>query len=372
MHPLYTPLIRIKQNPLKRSLIFALLLCTAAIPLACGKRSPPLPPVERVLQRVQINGTQFGNQIRITWQMPSRNAPDGSLLNISRADIYRLAEPLDASLTLTEQEFASRSTLIGSVPIEDSDFALKQKSYTDVLQFAGQPVRLRYAIRFVNYEGQRAAFSNFLLLEPTARVARVPTDVSLELSQEAVTVRWQAPQSNVDGTTPVNIIGYNIYRTNAEGETRRLNESAPIGDSVFRDEFFSFSERYTYFVRTVSLGSNAEQVESLDSEKRSIEPVDTFAPSPPDALTIAASPNTISIFFAANVEKDIAGYRVFRSTDPDRNPDEWEILTPELLDVTTFQDRNVTQGVTYYYFVRAVDTKGNVSGPSEVVSESAF
>ncbi|QQS41936.1 MAG: fibronectin type III domain-containing protein [Acidobacteriota bacterium] len=347
-------------------------MAAAIFPIACGKRKPPQPPVERVLQGVQINGTQFGNQIRITWQMPEKNAPDGSLLNIRRADIYRLAEPLDASLTLTEEEFASRSTLIGSVPIQDSDFALKQKSYMDVLQFAGQPVRLRYAVRFVNNEGQRAAFSNFLLLEPTARVAKVPTGVSLDLTQEAVIVRWQAPGSNVDGTTPANIIGYNVYRTDAEGQTRRINDPGPVDSTEFRDEFFSFGKQYTYFVRTVSLGSNAEQVESLDSEKEIIEPVDTFAPSPPDALTIAASPNTISIFFAANVEKDIAGYRVFRSTDPAKDPSEWDLLTPELLDVTTYQDRNVSRGVKYYYYVRAFDTTGNISAPSEVVSEAAF
>lgn len=372
MHPLYIPFTRVKRFAFKRKVVFAVLVASAMVPFGCGKRKPPQPPAERVLQRVQISGTQFGNQIRITWQMPTSNAPDGSLLNIRRADIYRLAEPIDASLTLTEEEFASRSTLIGSLPIQDSDFALKQKSYTDTLQLAGQPVRLRYSVRFVNNAGQRAAFSNFLLLEPTARVAKVPTDVSLDLSQEAVTVRWQAPGANVDGTSPANIIGYNIYRTNAAGETSRLNESRPVDETVFRDEFFSFGERYTYFVRTVSLGSNAEQVESLDSEKESIEPVDTFAPSPPDALTIAASPNTISLFFAANVEQDVAGYRVFRSTDPDRDLSRWELLTPEILDVTTFQDRNVTQGVTYYYLVRAVDTKGNVSGPSEIVSESAF
>lgn len=304
--------------------------------------------------------------------MPARNAPDGSILNISRADIYRLAEPLSASLTLTEEEFASRSTLIASVPIQDSDFALKQKSYTDVLQFAGQPVRLRYSVRFVNASGQRAAFSNFLLIEPTSAVAEVPSEVTLSLSQEAVTISWTAPDKNIDGSMPSNVIGYSVYRTDAKGATKRINESDPVNGTVFRDEYFSFGESYTYFVRTVSLGTNAGQVESLDSEKRTITPVDTFAPAAPDALTIAASPTTISIFFAANVEKDMAGYRVYRSTDRDKPLDEWEILTPELLDITTYLDRDVTSGTTYFYFVRAVDKNGNVSEPSEIVSDSTF
>ncbi|REJ78479.1 MAG: fibronectin type III domain-containing protein [Acidobacteria bacterium] len=304
--------------------------------------------------------------------MPARNAPDGSLLNISRADVYRLAEPVSASLTLTEEEFASKSTLIGSLPISDSDFALKQKTYTDQLQFAGQPVRLRYAVRFVNDEGQRAAFSNFLLIEPTSRVSAPPSGVTLEVAQAAVTVRWTEPATNVDGSTPANVLGYNVYRRNEEGAVRRLNTEGLVDANEFRDELFSFGESYEYFVRTVSLGNNAGQVESLDSEQISISPVDTFAPAPPDAVTIAASPTTISLFFAANVEIDIAGYRVYRSTDPNIDPTNWLLLTPDLLDSTTYQDRSVTQNVTYYYFVRAIDKNGNVSDPSEIVSDSAF
>lgn len=356
----------------KHSVLVILAFALVTVFAGCGKRKPPLPPVERVIQRVQINGTQFGNLIRVSWQMPARNAPDGSVLNIARADVYRLAEPLSASLTLTEEEFASRSTLIGSVPIQDSDFALKTKSYTDTLQLAGQPVRLRYAVRFVNASGQRAAFSNFLLIEPTAAVAEIPAEVELQLSQSAVTVAWKPPSRNIDGTSPANILGYNIYRTNSKGETRRLNEDDPVNDTEFRDEFFSFGEKYTYFVRTVSLGTNAGRVESLDSGKKELTPVDTFAPEPPDAVTIAASPNTISIFFAANVEKDIAGYRVYRSTDRVKPLDEWDLMTPDLLDVTTYQDIGVTSGVTYFYYLRAVDKDGNVSGPSEIVSDSIF
>jgi len=362
----------LKQLEIRSAACSAVLAVLVLIVPGCGKRKPPLPPVERVVQRVQINGTQFGNEIRVSWQMPARNAPDGSVLNISRVDIYRLAEPLTASLTLSEEEFASRSTLIGSVPIQDSDFALKQKTFVDTLQLAGQPVRLRYAVRFVNASGQRAAFSNFLLIEPTAAVASVPVGIRLALSQDAVTISWESPASNVDGTSPANILGFNIYRTDSKGETRRLNDSGTVSGNEFKDEFFVFGDKYQYFVRTVSLGTNAGQVESLDSDKLSITPQDTFPPAPPEAVTIAASTNVISLFFAANVETDVAGYQVFRTTDPDKPVEEWELITPDLLDVTTFQDRSVNSGIIYFYYIKAVDKTGNVSAASEIVSDSIF
>ena len=72
----------------------ALLAVVFLTSLSCGKRRAPQPPVERVPQRVEAAGFQRGNQVILSWKMPARNAPAGSILNISRADIYRLAEPL--------------------------------------------------------------------------------------------------------------------------------------------------------------------------------------------------------------------------------------------------------------------------------------
>src|SRR5438045_977930 len=142
--------------------------------LGCGLRKPPMPPRERVLQRVDVTGYQRGNQIILSWRMPARNAPKTSLLNISRADIYRLAEPATSPLRLSEEEFANRSNLIATLAITDADFGMKTLSYRDTLEFANQAARLRYAIRLVNAAGQKAGFSNFLLVEPAGAVAANP------------------------------------------------------------------------------------------------------------------------------------------------------------------------------------------------------
>ena len=130
--------------------------------------------------------------------MPARNAGNNSLLNIDRIDVYRLAEPQNSPLTLSEEEFSSRSTLVATLPVNDSDFALKTMTYPDTLEFAGQAARLRYGIRFVNASGQKAAFSNFFLVEPAARIATAPASLSAEASQDAITLKWQQPSSNVD------------------------------------------------------------------------------------------------------------------------------------------------------------------------------
>ena len=347
--------------------MFVLLIINAG----CGKRKVPLPPLEKVLQTVEIEGFQRGSQVRLSWDMPARNAGEASILNVSRIDVYRLAEPSDASLTLSEEEFSSKSTLIATLPVTKDDFGLRMFVYTDTLEFAGQPARFRYAVRFVNAAGQKAAFSNFLLIEPTAKVADSPKSLKADITEASVNLQWIAPDFNIDGSKPLNLLGFNVYRSAADDKLPKLINETPVTKTIFNDKFFEFNVKYIYHIRSVSLGSDGNPVESLESNIVNVFAEDIFPPGAPTALTIAAAPNNLSVFFAVNPEKDIAGYRIFRSLDKDIPLIQWQNLTPDLLKTNTFQDTKVEQGKTYFYYLIAVDKTGNLSQPSEIVSESA-
>jgi hypothetical protein len=331
------------QDLIKALLTFMMLTLLSG--LSCGKRAIPLPPIEKVQQRAVISGSQRGSFVVLSWVMPTRNANSGSIINIDHVDIYRLIEPLNAPLSLTEESFVSRSTLIASVSISKNDFARKQLSYSDTLEF-----------------------SNFLLIEPTSKVADKPNNLAAIVLETAIKLNWDSPDTNVDGSKPPNILGYNVY-VSIDANEMRLKNSSPLNDNEFLDKVFQFGANYKYFVRTVSLGSNGEPIESLSSDTIEVSAKDIFAPSAPSALTIAAAPNNLSIFFAINPERDIAGYKVYRSTNPYQKISEWLLLTPESLKANTFQDTKVESGKTYYYYLTAVDINGNTSEPSEVVSE---
>lgn len=357
------------------------LLClfVAALLIAgCGKRRPPLPPIERVQQRTELlSGAQQGNEVILSWPAPRRNAPNSSVQSIRRIDVYRLAEKPGAPLALTEDEFAARATLVGSVTYEQIQTAGDTLTYKDVLELAGQPTRLRYALRYVNASGQRASFSNFLTIEPAARIAREPTILTPpKVAEDAITIAWQPPTANIDGSTPVNLLGFNIYRTD-EAQTEMGSQpinAQLISGTEYADKNFQFGKDYRYIVRAVSLGTGGAQVESLNSNAVSVSPKDVFPPAAPERPSIAApepSSARLAIFFAANKESDIAGYNIYRSTDPDLPKQNWTKLNQTLLTRTTFQDDKVESGKTYYYYVVAVDKAGNVSPPSEVASEKA-
>lgn len=275
---------------------------------------------------------------------------------------------------MTEEEFSARAALIGSVTYDEIKKATDSLTYTDTLELAGKPAGLVYAVRYVNAAGERAAFSNFLRIEPAGKVAEPPRITRAEqLSENTIALTWEPPKANIDGSTPVNILGYNVYRVTAsptDGQTP-INQ-ALISGTQYEDKNFKLGEKYQYVVRAVSLGTEGGQVESLNSNSVELTPVDTYPPSAPGGLSIApGAPGRLLLFWAPNPEPDVAGYYIYRSTDPNLPKDKWTRLTPALHTRTTFTDENVEVGKTYYYYVVAVDTAGNVSPSSEVDSETA-
>jgi predicted phage tail protein len=356
-----------------RHLMLMLGLCALSLAPTCGKRRPPLPPIERIPQRTEeLTGVQRGNEITLMWPAPLRNAGEGSVQSIRRVDVYRVAEKLNAPLPLTEDQFEVRATLIGSLSYEEIKNGGTTLTYTDRLELASDPARLRYAIRYVNASGQRAAFSNFFLMTPAFKVAKPPANIRFEKQETANIITWDAPTSNMDGSTPVNLLGYNVYRVSnsqPKSESKPLN-TEPVTATRYEDKRFKFGEPYTYFVRAVSLGTEARPVESQSSIEIAVLQLDTYKPAAPDLAPPNAAFGRIALFWTANSEPDVVGYYLHRSTDPNLPLEKWPKLTPQIYTRTTFTDENVESGKTYYYYVEAVDSAGNSSLPSKVVSDT--
>jgi hypothetical protein len=95
---------------------------------------------------------------------------------------------------------------------------------------------------------------------------------------------------------------------------------------------------------------------------------DTTAPVAPANLhVVSASPDGIELGWdAVASDPTLYGYEVRRSS-ASGGP----YTTLALVTETSYTDRSVDQGATYYYVVRAVDTSFNRSGPSNEVSATA-
>jgi fibronectin type 3 domain-containing protein len=143
-------------------------------------------------------------------------------------------------------------------------------------------------------------------------------------------------------------VGFHVYRSVDEtlpfAFWERLTD-APIQDGNFNDQAAEVGERYFY---------KLTQVDAQGNESAPVTPKTTFTDH---------AGNT----FAQNPLVDFAGYNIYRSADRDVSLDQWEHRNKELLPTTEFKDEGVESGEIYFYYVRAVDSKGTESPPSEIV-----
>jgi hypothetical protein len=359
------------------ALLFVIgLLVTAS---SCGKVGPPVPPARLTERTAELTAIQRGPSVLLQWPAPALVQNKSSRSYIARVDIYRLDEQRGEEPVLDADDYEAEAQVIGFLDraaIEAQVKSLGRLQFADAINVSGAGTlatrRLRYAVRYLNARDQAAAFSNTVAIEPAPAISSPPFALRAEApAQDVINISWSAPDANVDGSRPASIVGYNVYRRNRKRETggRQIN-SEPVTETRFTDREFQYQAEYAYFVRALSQGANGI-IESADSEPVTITPVDEFAPSAPEPVSIASANGTISLFWPTSPEPDVIGYNIYRS-DSARSPDkDWVKLTAQPVTAVTYRDERVVIDNLYAYRVTAVDRFGNESKPSRAVSETA-
>jgi fibronectin type 3 domain-containing protein len=143
------------------------------------------------------------------------------------------------------------------------------------------------------------------------------------------------------------VIGYHVYRSEKEDLPfmfwARMTDE-PIPESTFSDPAAEVGKRYFY---------KLTQVFSDGKESAPITPKSTYT-------------DHAGKTFEQNPLADFAGYNIYRSIDQNVPLDKWERRNSAPLPTTEFKDEGVESGEIYFYYVRAVDSKGAESSPSHV------
>ena len=92
---------------------------------------------------------------------------------------------------------------------------------------------------------------------------------------------------------------------------------------------------------------------------------DTTAPLAPQLDGATLDQGLVGVWWQPNSEPDLAGYVIYRS-GPEKK---FERISDTLVTTASFIDSSVLKSQTYFYRIKAVDQKGNVSDFSEEVSE---
>ena len=184
-----------------------------------------------------------------------------------------------------------------------------------------------------------------------------PTGLIATAGVSTVSLDWS---NNAEG----DLAGYYVYRSTTSGGTYTQLNGTLLSSSNYTDNSVINGTTYYYIVTTVDNSSN----ESDNSNEVSATPhPDTTSPAAPTGLTVTATAGNgaISLDWNDNGEPDMNGYSVYRSTTSGIG---YARLNGTILTSSNYTDNSVSNGITYYYIVRAVDIYSNESANSGEVS----
>jgi fibronectin type 3 domain-containing protein len=176
-----------------------------------------------------------------------------------------------------------------------------------------------------------------------------PRNLAATGGNAQVTLNWQAPAS--DGGSPVT--NYRIYRGAASGTKTLLTTVGAV--LTYTDG--AVTNGLTYYYQVSAVNGPGEGAKSNEASATPNPPPPP--PSPPSAPTnlVATGGNAqVALTWqapASNGGSQITNYRVYRGTTSGG-----KTLLATLGVVTSYTDTSVTNGVTYYYQVSAVNSVG--------------
>ncbi len=340
------------------------LLCLAAA--GCAKIGDPQPPSVDVLRpATDLEARQFAGRVLLTVTLPTQYTTGISATEPDTAQVLRIIEPDRMAVTpLPEDVFLARATpLATKTPAELAAKAKNGRLVVEDELNSPDPSTtytraFRYAVRFINAKNETAGLSNQVVIAPIPLPAP-PDRVRLDLGQDRIRLTWDAPSKNVDGSQPVNLAGYNVYRSESSDVFSGAPRNAqPLPQPEFEDREFDWDKTYYYKVSIVGRTATP-YAETAASPALEVATRDTFPPGAPLNLNAVVESGVVFLLWSAPPGADVAGYRIYRVAEGAPR----EQLEAELVKEPSYRDAKAQPGRKYVYSVHAIDTHGN-EGPA--------
>ena len=198
--------------------------------------------------------------------------------------------------------------------------------------------------------GERYDLGDWVISADTSAPA-APSGVTGTAGDSEAYLDWN---DNVES----DVAGYHVHRATTSGGPYTQLTSSPVTSSQYTDSGLTNSQAY-YYVITAMDTSNNESSLSLETV---VTPVaDTTAPSAPSLSSVTSGDTELTLDWSDNSELDLAGYHVYRATTTGGG---YTLVNAIPLTSSDFVDQGLSNGVTYYYVVKAVDGSGNLSADS--------
>jgi len=237
----------------------------------------------------------------------------------------------------------------------------KQYTYYDTISNTG--VNYYYRIRGVDIFGQLSEYSDIVSVNTYNPLKAKPQITELNINTEnKINVKWSFPTESES-----NALGFQLFISSSVNSGYRVVNKNLLPVNI-REYDISFSQPVNYIMVAVyDLGKKA-----LFSLPQMIQCKDSTPPMPPTGITgFVDSTGVMHLKWNKNTEPDIAGYRVFYSTD--KNTDFTQI-TKKLLDDNSFNYKFPLNWLNKYVFVKilAEDVFLNFSKLSETAQIALY
>ncbi len=338
----------------------------------CAQTGPPLPPsLEIPRPPSDLRATRKGDIVTLTWSEPRLTTDRQSVRYLGPTRICRS----------TTAEMSECGHPVGEVPAPARRTPQTQpetpQTATDILPAALQEQtstgEVTYAVEVLNRDGRSAGLSNRVRV-PAAATWPPPTDLTAEVGDDGVSLRWTALGETKDKSPLYH--RYRIYRREENSGKDAIASEIAAGEAGpmhFLDTGFEWEKTYLYRIAVVTVVPQTKgelQVEGNDSSSVRVVAHDVFPPAVPTGLQAVASGEGQKLFvdliWAPVTNSDLAGYNVYRR-EPEGSPTK---LNSELVKSPAYRDSAVAPRKTYLYSVSAVDARGNESARSEEASET--
>ncbi|MCI0568807.1 MAG: hypothetical protein L0Z52_11590 [Acidobacteria bacterium] len=367
---------KLGRPPITRSILRLALIGGFLVAVGCGKKGPPLAPLQRGPDRITgVSARQEGNEVVLVGLLPEHSQDGGPLTPITEVLVFRLdrgglvggtGASSKSFQRSAMRQFTKDSRRVASLMGEALAAArtgrrltfVDQKPLEGPIPQAGKD--LTYALTAVDAEKRSSLLSPFAairILPPP----QPPVNLKAELSEKNIRLSWEAPPPLAEGDAPL----YNVYRSEVEGVFLDPPRNAlPLTTLLFEETSFTFGKHYSYVVRSVLVSGKSSR-ESVNSAALGVDPRDVYAPAAPSGFAVSAEAGVLKLFWFPNDETDLAAYKVYRS----------ESETGEFVEIgrvapteSSYVDQAVKPGVRYYYCLTAVDgaEPPNESSRSEV------
>jgi len=320
---------------------------------ACGYIGGTLAPLANVPAPPQdLAATQRGANVIAHFTVPSLTTETVPIKGALELDLRAGAPPT----VWNESEWAAHAQRIAPTQLIKIAAPNKKASEGQVAeyQFSSAAWTGKDIVIAARVRGENGKASNWSALLTLTVVTPLPKPADLEATPQAngIQLTWHA----AGGHFRV------LRRTEGAGPFAELAVTAA---PEYLDATAEFGKNYTYQVLAFAEAGARQEAQSDLSNEALCVYKDTFPPAPPAGLRAGASTASIELSWDANAEPDLAGYRVYRST----NGGAFEKIA-DVNEIPAYSDRAVEHGKTYRYAIAAIDKSNNESGRSAEVEAS--